>query len=673
MPIKTSAKVIVPRHDVDPQVEGERVNLLFNNSYGMHLITAITACLIALLFWNTTHPVSMSLWLTYMLAVGAGRAWTSRQFRQAEIELDDCEEWRKRFQLGNVAVATGWGTAGIVMFPLGNQNTQLLLTVAILAVIAMTIPSLAASRQKFVAFALIAIGPLLLRHMLHGSSQSLVAAALLIFMFPLLVLFATRAYRQTIVELQTRFAYADLARELSGEIAVRRQAEHKLLDMANFDQLTGLPNRTLLRDRMERAMAKSKRRQTLVAVLFFDIDRFKHINDSLGHHVGDEVLREVSRRLQETVRQENTVARLSGDEFIIVLEEINTQEEVRTVARRLLMEVSEPIRLEDSTELKLTASIGIAFAPDHGKETEALLQNADIAMYRAKTKGRNTFQIFSPDMHAAALTRMSRENALRKALENEEFFLTYQPQVDTFSGGYVGVEALMRWESPEYGMISPNEFVPLAEETGLIRPLGDWALAQALKQAHKFRERFGSEFHMGINLSARQLEDPDAINRIEKMMKDADVPPSSILFEITESVALSNAHSNLTQLRKLRVLGARIALDDFGTGNSSLTYLKRFPITCVKLDKTFIDNVTMNREDAAIARATIDLANELELTVIAEGVESREQAEWLQKHNCFIMQGYLFSPPMQASQCTDRMAMQDALGTDDAKQWLSES
>lgn len=664
MPIKTSANVLVPRRDVDPQVEGELVNLLYENTRGLHLITAVTALFLAVLFWPTTNPVSMSLWLLYMLGVAGGRAWLARAFHQHESSLDETVAWRNHFRLGNLAAGMGWGVAGILMFPPGNQNIQLLLTVAILGVIAVAIPALAASRKFFVGFALIALAPLLVRHLINGTTMSLVAVALLIFVFPLLVLYAIRAYRQTVEELQARFAYADLARELSGEIAVRRQAEHRLLDMANFDQLTGLPNRTLLRDRMERAMAKSKRRQTLVAVLFFDLDRFKHINDSLGHHIGDEVLREVSRRLQVTVRQENTVARLSGDEFIIVLEEIHTQNEVRSVARRLLMEVSDPIQLEDSTELKLTASIGIAFAPDHGKETETLLQNADIAMYRAKTKGRNTFQIFAPDMHAAALTRMSRENALRKALDNEEFYLTYQPQVDTFSGGYVGVEALMRWESPEYGMISPNEFIPLAEDTGLIKPLGDWALRVALHQAKRFREKFGSEFHMGINLSARQLEDPNAIRHIEKMMEEADVQPSSILFEITESVALSNAHSNLTQLRKLRALGARLALDDFGTGNSSLTYLKRFPITCVKLDKTFIDSVTMNREDAAIARATIDLANELELMVIAEGVESREQADWLQQQNCFIMQGYLFSPPMQANQCADRMAMQDALAMD---------
>jgi diguanylate cyclase (GGDEF)-like protein len=257
-----------------------------------------------------------------------------------------------------------------------------------------------------------------------------------------------RGYRQMLDELQARFAYADLARELSGEIAVRRQAEHRLLDLANYDQLTGLPNRSLLRDRLEQALAKARRRKAQVAVVFVDLDRFKNINDSLGHHVGDDVLRAIARRLQRCIREENTVARLSGDEFIIVLEDFEGMDSVRSMARRLLMEISEPIDMEDGSDIKLTSSIGIALFPDHGREVDMLLQNADIAMYRAKTAGRNTFQVFSPDMHAEALTRLSRENALRRALENEEFYLSYQPQIDTFSGGNPAASAAVLCARP---------------------------------------------------------------------------------------------------------------------------------------------------------------------------------------------------------------------------------
>src|SRR5690606_946463 len=297
-------------------------------------------------------------------------------------------------------------------------------------------------------------------------------------------------------------------------------------------------------------------------------------------HVGDDVLRTVAARLKQCIREENTVSRMSGDEFIVVMEEFADIDAVRSLARRMLMEISEPVAMEDGSDIKLTASIGISLYPDHGREVEALLQNADIAMYRAKTGGRNTFQIFSPDMHAEALTRLSRENALRRALENEEFFLAYQPQVDTFSGGYIGVEALIRWESPEYGLVAPGEFIPLAEDTGLIKPLGDWALRTACEQAVKFRKEFGREFHVSINLSARQLDPDRTVQTIARILEDTGVEPATLMFEITESVALTNAHANLTLLRKLRAMGCRLALDDFGTGNSSLTYLKRFPINC---------------------------------------------------------------------------------------------
>ncbi|HEX7031196.1 MAG TPA: EAL domain-containing protein [Gammaproteobacteria bacterium] len=661
MGIITSANVILPKRDVDQQVEGELTNLLFRHSRGLHLSTVVGAALMAVLFRHSVSNLVLLLWATYMIIAGLTRAFMAARFNRDTIPLADAPQWLQRFQAGNLLAGLGWGTAGILLFLPGDGAAQLLLTVIILAAVATTLPSLSASRQMFVQFALLAITPLLVRHLLEGSQFNLVAAALLIFLFPLLTSFALRTYRQMVDELQARFAYADLARELSGEIAVRRQAENRLLDLANFDQLTGLPNRALLRDRLEQSVAKARRRGTRIAVLFADIDRFKGINDSLGHHAGDDVLRAAAARLQKCLREENTVARLSGDEFIVVLEDFEDLDAVRSVARRILMEISEPVPMEDGTDIKLTASIGIALFPEHGRETEALLQNADIAMYRAKTGGRNTFQIFSPDMHAEALTRLSRENALRRALENEEFYLTYQPQIDTFSGGYIGVEALIRWESPEYGLVSPGEFIPLAEDTGLIRPLGDWALRTACEQAAKFREDFGREFHVSVNLSARQLDPDRTVQTIARILEDTGVEPYTLMFEITESVALTNAHANLTLLRKLRAMGCRLALDDFGTGNSSLTYLKRFPINCVKLDKSFIDNVSINREDAAIARATIHLANALELMVIAEGVESREQAEWLQAENCFLMQGYLFSPPLRAHECTARLSLQDAL------------
>ncbi|HEX7031183.1 MAG TPA: diguanylate cyclase, partial [Gammaproteobacteria bacterium] len=540
MPISTSANVILPQRDVDRQVEGEMTNLLFRSARGLHVSTIIGAVLIAALFWVNVGHLVLLLWTVYMTVTGAARAWVAANFNRREIPLGDSGPWLQRFQTGNLLSGLGWGAAGILLFVPGNSASQLVLTVIIVVAIAVSLPSLSAGRRLFVQFALLAITPLLVRHLLEGLQANLVAAGLLIFLFPLLTAFALRGYRQRVDELQARFAYADLARELSGEIAVRRQAEHRLLDLANYDQLTGLPNRALLRDRLEQSIAKARRRNTRIAVLFADIDRFKSVNDSLGHHVGDEVLRTVAARLKKCIREENTVARMSGDEFIVVMEEFDDIDAVRSLARRMLMETSEPVAMEDGSDIKLSASIGISLYPDHGREVETLLQNADIAMYRAKTGGRNTFQIFAADMHAEALTRLSRENALRRALENEEFFLAYQPQVDTFSGGYIGVEALIRWESPEYGLVSPGEFIPLAEDTGLIRPLGDWALRTACEQAAKFREDFGREFHVSVNLSARQLDPDRTVQTIARILEDTGVEPSTLMFEITESVALTN-------------------------------------------------------------------------------------------------------------------------------------
>lgn len=658
MPIISSANVAVPRRDVDLQVEAELTNLLFRNTRGLHITTMVAAVLVAMLFGGDIHAAVLSMWTVFMLGSELVRAVMARRFHQAEIRIDDAPDWHRRFATGNLMTAIGWGSAGVLLFVPGSETMQVLLAIILLSAVAVSVPALASDRRLFVIFSIITIVPLLIRLTFQDSASSMVVATMLVFLYPLLTAFAMRISRQTVAELNMHFAYADLARELSGEIAVRRQAESRLLDLANFDQLSGLPNRTLLQDRLEQLIKKAKRREGRVAVLFLDLDRFKSVNDSLGHHAGDDVLRTIATRLQDCVRSENTVARLSGDEFIILLDDVESLEAVRAVSRRILMQVSEPIRMDDGTDITLGASIGIAFFPDHGRDVNALLQNADIAMYRAKTNGRNMFQIFAPDMHAEALTRLSRESALRRAMENEEFFLTFQPQIDTRSGQFLGVEALVRWESPEYGTVAPDEFITLAEEANLIVPLGDWVIRRAFEQSVRFSRDFGSEFHMGINLSVKQFDsDHKLIGKIDRLLEETGADPGAIVFEITESIALSNAHANLTLLRKLRSMGFKLALDDFGTGNSSLTYLKRFPINIVKLDKSFIDSVTMNREDAAICQATIELANALELQVIAEGVESREQAEWLQHRECHVMQGYLYSPPLRAHECAARLAL----------------
>ncbi|MCG8432913.1 MAG: EAL domain-containing protein [Gammaproteobacteria bacterium] len=656
MAIATTANPFIPHRDVDLQVHAELTNLLYRNTRGAHVVLIAVAALIGLLFWGLVNAATVTFWISYMIALELGRAYLAAKYRRREIPLTQSRIWAQYFQLGNVMAGIGWGAGGILLFVSHSEIHQVILAVMLVGISAVAVPALATNAAVYVAFVLLTTGPLIVQLILHGTKLTMIAATLIIFVLPLLIAFAIRIHRQLVESLKLRFAYADLARELQGEIAVRRQAENRLLELANYDQLTGLPNRTLLTDRLEQALAKARRRESVVAVLFADIDRFKAINDSLGHHVGDDVLRNVGERLKAVVREENTVARLSGDEFIVLLEDTPGNQTVATVARRLLAEIGEPIELEDGTELKFTCSVGISLFPNDGTDVEALLRNADIAMYRAKKQGRNNFQFFTSDMHAEAIKRLSRENAMRKAMEREEFYLVFQPQINVLNREIIGVEALIRWNSPDFGAVSPTEFIPLAEETGLINPIGEWVLNEACKQAKIFIDELGdTDFHIAVNLSAKQLAKHGLLKQVERVLQNTGIPPHILMLEITESVALSNAHSNLALLRKFRAMGIRLALDDFGTGNSSLTYLKRFPINVVKLDKTFIENVTANREDAAIARATIDLANSLELQVVAEGVETESQVQWLKSEQCFLMQGFLFSPPIPAEECRLRM------------------
>jgi EAL domain-containing protein (putative c-di-GMP-specific phosphodiesterase class I) len=362
------------------------------------------------------------------------------------------------------------------------------------------------------------------------------------------------------------------------------------------------------------------------------------------------VLKRVAQRLQRTVGERDTVARLSGDEFIMLIEDSEDREEIEALAERILRVISRPMLL-GSTELRVTGSVGITLLAADSPDARSLLANADTALYRAKHRGRNRIQFFTPDMHEAALQRLARELELRKALQRNELVLHYQPLYDMPSGKLIGVEALVRWHSHEFGLVPPSEFIPLAEDTGLIIPIGEWVLHQACEQAARWRELTKGDFHMAVNLSARQFTVPDLAGTIGRILGETGLPPHALLLEITETVALSNEDNNLEVLRKLRGMGIRIALDDFGTGNSSLGYLKRFPIDVLKLDQSFVRDVVTSVDDAAVARATIRLANALGINVVAEGVENEAQLKWLQDESCSLIQGYLFSEPLSHVEC----------------------
>ena len=429
----------------------------------------------------------------------------------------------------------------------------------------------------------------------------------------------------------------------------RREAEDKLREMANYDRLTGLPNRSLFMDRLAQGLAKARRAKQRVALLFIDVDRFKSINDSLGHHAGDLVLRSIGKRLLACVRASDTVARLGGDEFTVILENCQDAEYISMVCERILSAVVEPISL-GQTDVNLTCSIGISLFPGDGADGDLLLQNADSAMYKAKERGRNNYQFFTQDMHARAMLHLSRENALRKALQRTEMVLHYQPQFDVKRGGVVGLEALVRWQDPELGLIWPGEFIPLAEETGLIVPLGQWVLEEACRRAKRWYDGAkGRPFHIAVNLSVRQFGMKDLVDVVRGALQASGLPPQALQLEITESVIMQEVENNIGVLEQLKVLGVRLALDDFGTGHSSLLYLKRLPFDVLKIDREFVDQINKSQYDAALANTIISLGESLKLKVIAEGVETVAQMQRLLEQGCHTMQGYLFSPALEES------------------------
>lgn len=448
--------------------------------------------------------------------------------------------------------------------------------------------------------------------------------------------------------------FLSLALSASGRIQAQEQLQH----LANFDRLTALPNRAMFHDRLTHALRKAERSQREIGLLFVDVDRFKAINDSLGHHSGDRVLRAIAKRLVRCVRKSDTVARLGGDEFTVILEELDDLDTVLAVCERILETVAEPLVLGEN-EITLTCSIGIAMYPEDGVDPDVLLQNADTAMYRAKQTGRNGYQFFTADMHAQAMERLERESDLRKALQRNEFVLVYQPQVDTHNGRTVGMEALVRWQHPARGLVSPQEFIPLAEETGLIQRIGEWVLYEACRQAREWHDA-GHDFHIAVNLSVGQFIMRNVPTLVKEVLATSGLPPRALLLEITESLAVGEAESTLVLLEDLKALGCRLALDDFGTGNSSLSYLKRFPVDIIKIDRSFVRDLREDAHDAAIAKATIGLAQSLKLEVVAEGVETEEQMHWLQQEGCHVMQGYLFSRPLTVTECNAWLAKKPA-------------
>ncbi|MDQ3288864.1 MAG: EAL domain-containing protein [Pseudomonadota bacterium] len=435
------------------------------------------------------------------------------------------------------------------------------------------------------------------------------------------------------------------------DITDQKRAEEELRFLANYDLLTGLPNRALLSDRLSEAIVRARRNGRRIAVLFLDLDRFKDINDSLGHAAGDRILRAAAERLQEVAGEANTVARLGGDEFTVVMENIDSAQEALAMAGRLIAAFDAVLNVDERHEVTISPSIGISLYPEHAQAPSELLKHADTAMYRAKASGRRTFTLYADEMDLEVRRRATISAALRNVLDRNELRLVYQPRLSLVSGNITGTEALLRWQSPEYGNISPVQFIPLAEENGMILPIGEWALREACNTLKQWRKQGLHSASMSVNVSALQLLRDDLPGTVSRILSDTGLPAHRLELELTESVIMSNAELTASTLHALRMLGVGLAIDDFGTGYSSLAYLKRLPITTLKIDKEFIDDLTLDPDDEAITSTIIAMARSLGLNVVAEGVDNDAQVRFLRAHGCDEIQGYWLSRPLEADQC----------------------
>jgi diguanylate cyclase (GGDEF)-like protein len=424
--------------------------------------------------------------------------------------------------------------------------------------------------------------------------------------------------------------------------------EAELEFQARHDALTGLANRNLLNERLERAIASARHAGSELWVVFVDLDRFKFVNDTLGHEAGDILLKTLAERLKLAVREPDTVARMGGDEFVLVLPD-GASRGGMTVIQNIMDAVAQPLQIQ-SHEFFLTCSIGIAAFPSDGGSAETLTKHADIAMYRAKELGRNTWQFYAPAMSERTLKRLEIEADLRHALERNEFLLHYQPQLDLVSGAVIGMEVLLRWHHPQHGTIAPSRFIALAEEMGLIIPIGAWVLRQACAQTVAWQRTGLGHLRVAVNLSPRQFTQKGLVESIAAILADTGLEARFLELEVTESMVMSDVEHAITILRDLKRLGLQIAVDDFGTGYSSLSYLRRFPIDVLKIDQSFVSDITHEEDDAAIVRAIISLGHGLRLSVIAEGVETSEQLDFLRDHGCNQAQGYLFSRALPAAE-----------------------
>jgi diguanylate cyclase (GGDEF)-like protein len=647
----------------------DQVRLLYENSLSANVAVILISALMLIVLKNSLYYPYIVTWFVLMLLTVTARVGLLYWYKYYANHFSP-RQWANRYTFLTLLLGIAWSGLSLFYWMSDIYWLQSLLLIVLLGVVAAAVSVLPAIMPAFYAYISPPLAGMVVILLLIGDALSLgLAAATLV--YAMLIIATARnsnfhirraiefqyenkdlveqlsnevEQREVLIQERTR-QLISTNKDLEREISERKRAEDDLLHLAHHDPLTELPNRLLFIDRLEQSISKARRMGEQIAVLFIDLDRFKKINDSLGHTVGDELLRRVAQRFQSSIRNEDTVSRLGGDEFTVIMESLHKPQHATVTAQKLIEAMEEPFVIQGH-EFFITTSIGISLYPQDGAIAEELLRNADSAMYRAKDEGRNTFQFYTSDMTEQAFERILMETNLLRAIEKKELVVYYQPQISLKTREIIGLEALIRWNHPELGLVSPARFIPLAEDNGLILPIGEYVLSTACRQLAEW-ERLGIRpGRVSVNLSGKQLQKKGLLDMISKALEDCSCQPEWLELEVTEGFVMEDPEHSIPVLQSIRDLGIELAIDDFGTGYSSLAYLKRLPITKLKIDQSFVRDIPDDPEDEAIARAILALGYSLNLKVIAEGVENAAQEAFLLNEGCVEAQGFFYAAPL---------------------------
>ena len=684
------------RHPVSERVLAQQVKLLFANAMPANLTVAAISVLLTISLWHALPHRYLLFWNLLILCCVGLRSYLLI-LHEKTPKRHSPATWGRGYTLATFLVGSAWGGLSLMMLASDELFVHYVIFLVIFGTISVAVAVLAARLPAFFAYVLPQSGLLITVLLIDNTQWSLLLSLATLIYTGLISATARNMNRQIrhSIELEThnQSLVNHLSREveqrtsaqqaleshkaqleveverrtrqltrtnhkLEQEVATRLQAEKNLKHLAHHDTLTSLPNRLLLDARLEHAIRHAKRNGSLLAVLFLDLDNFKRINDSLGHVAGDILLQQVTRRLLDSTREEDTIARLGGDEFVILVEEIKDASDVINLSQKLLDRINERFEVNGES-IFVGCSIGISLFPADGEKPEVLLRNADAAMYRSKDEGRNSYNFYTREMTASAYDRIALEGSLRRAIEQDELILYYQPQKSFLDGHYAGLEALVRWHHPELGILPPGRFLPVAEASGLIVPLGNWVLKTACRQMAEWRRKGLPIDYLAVNLAGKQIRREDLVKTIQQTLQESGCRPEWLELEVTEGFIMTETRDSIGALLELRQMGIRLAIDDFGTGYSSLSYLKRLPVHRLKIDRAFVQGLDETSDDAAIVQAIISLGKSLRLEVTAEGVETLFQEALLKRLGCDQGQGYLYSKPLPREQIENLIVKQN--------------